>query len=184
MAVRVGRGKAASGFRARAPSAMLAGGGETFLDQEIVIVDSEEEGEIEEAEGLGGKSIIQQSEASISANDSRALQWVPRVVSPMVRRVQEWEVANHSVFRAGEQIEFVDEQGSVLWGTTSGVTREDGRAGSAQVRLDFWQQDSRAYLSGCEAAHVHERHGLASEDQRFGRPADFRVPVEVRAQFA
>ncbi|KAJ1156681.1 hypothetical protein NDU88_009399 [Pleurodeles waltl] len=143
--------------------------------------DSEEEGEIEEAEGLGGKGILQQSEASKSTNGSRSLQMVPRVVSPMVRRVQEWVVANQSVFRAGEQIEFVDEQGSVLQGTISGVTREDGRIGSAQVRLDFWQQDSRAYLSGCEAAHVHERHGLASEDQRFGRPADFRVPVEVRA---
>ncbi|KAJ1109022.1 hypothetical protein NDU88_006391 [Pleurodeles waltl] len=99
----------------------------------------------------------------------------------MVRRVQEWEVANQSVLRAGEQIEFVDEQCSVLRGTISGVTREDGRTGSVLVRLDFWQKDSRAYLSGCEAAHVHEWHGLDSEDQRFGRPADFCVPVEVRA---
>ncbi|KAJ1127245.1 hypothetical protein NDU88_005648 [Pleurodeles waltl] len=99
----------------------------------------------------------------------------------MVRRVQEWEVANKSVFRAGEQVEFVDEQGEVLRGTISGVTRDDGRSGSAQVRLDFWQQGARAYLSGCNKAHVHERHGLASECQRFGRPADFSVPVEVRA---
>ncbi|KAJ1137926.1 hypothetical protein NDU88_004320 [Pleurodeles waltl] len=99
----------------------------------------------------------------------------------MVRRVQEWEVANQSVFRAEEQIEFVDEQGSVLRGTISGVTREDGSAGSAQVRLHFWQQDSRAYHSGCEAAHVHERHGLATADQRLGRPAGFRVPVEIKA---
>ncbi|KAJ1098445.1 hypothetical protein NDU88_003556 [Pleurodeles waltl] len=99
----------------------------------------------------------------------------------MVRRVQEWEVANQLVCRAGEQVEFVDEQGSVLRGTISGVTREDGRSGSAQVRLDLWQQDSRAYLSGCNTANVHERHGLALEGQRFGRPADFRVPVEVRA---
>ncbi|KAJ1218809.1 hypothetical protein NDU88_006381 [Pleurodeles waltl] len=98
----------------------------------------------------------------------------------MVHRVQEWEVANQSVFRAGEQIEFVDGQGSVLQGTISGVTREDGRAGSAQVRLDSWQQDSRAYRPGCDAAHVHEGHGMASADQRLGRPAGFRVPVEVR----
>ncbi|KAJ1214348.1 hypothetical protein NDU88_001967 [Pleurodeles waltl] len=68
----------------------------------------------------------------------------------------------------------------VLRGTISGVTREDGKSGSAQVRLDFWQ-DSRAYPSGCNTAHVHERHGLASEGQRFGRPADFPVLVEVRA---
>ncbi|KAJ1152161.1 hypothetical protein NDU88_004938 [Pleurodeles waltl] len=99
----------------------------------------------------------------------------------MVRRVQEWEVANKSVFRAGEQVEFVEEQGAELCGTISGVTRDDGRSGSAQVRLDFWQQGARAYLSGCNKAHVPERHGLASEGQRFGRPADFSVPVKVRA---
>ncbi|KAJ1192011.1 hypothetical protein NDU88_001323 [Pleurodeles waltl] len=98
----------------------------------------------------------------------------------MVHRVQEWEVAHQSVFRAGEQIEFVDDKGSMLWGTILGVTREDDSAGSAQVRLDVWQQDSRAYRPGCEAAHVHEGHGMASADQRLGRPAGFQVPVEVR----
>ncbi|KAJ1137470.1 hypothetical protein NDU88_003868 [Pleurodeles waltl] len=99
----------------------------------------------------------------------------------MVRRVQEWEVANKSVFKVGEQVEFVDEQGAVLRGTISGVASDDRRSGSAHVRLDFWQQGARAYLSGCSKAHVPEQHGLASEGQRFGRPADFSVPVEVRA---
>ncbi|KAJ1190890.1 hypothetical protein NDU88_000209 [Pleurodeles waltl] len=99
----------------------------------------------------------------------------------MVHRVQEWEVANQSVFRAGEQVEFVDEQGSVLRGTICGVTREDSRAGFVQVRLDFWQQDPRAYRPGCESAHVSDRHGMAVADQRLGRLAGFRVPVEIRA---
>ncbi|KAJ1098672.1 hypothetical protein NDU88_003779 [Pleurodeles waltl] len=99
----------------------------------------------------------------------------------MVRRVQEWEVANKSVFRAGEQVEYVGEQDAVLRGTISGVITDDGKSGSAQVWLDFWQQGARAYLSGCNQAHVPEQHGLASEGQRFGRPADFSVPVDVRA---
>ncbi|KAJ1155006.1 hypothetical protein NDU88_007743 [Pleurodeles waltl] len=38
-----------------------------------------------------------------------------------------------------------------------------------------------AYLSGCNQTHVPEQHGLALEGQRLGRPADFSVPVEVRA---
>ncbi|KAJ1137336.1 hypothetical protein NDU88_003747 [Pleurodeles waltl] len=156
-------------------------GGAKIVESGIIIIDSEEEGEIEEVEGLSGKGNIEQSEASERAGGSRSLQWVPREVSPIVQRVQEWEVANKSVFMAWEQVEFVDEQGAVLRGTISGVTRDDGRSGSAQVRLDFWQQGARAYLSGCNKAHVHERHGLASECQRFGRPADFPVPVEVRA---
>ncbi|KAJ1205195.1 hypothetical protein NDU88_000630 [Pleurodeles waltl] len=153
------RARALRKARKQAPLSLESGGerGTVFYEESTLggvakmaapSGDSEEEGEIEEAEGMGEKGIIQQSEAGISASGSRSLQWVPLVVSPMARRVQEWEVANQSVFRAGEQIEFVDEQGSVLRGTISGVTREDGMAGSAQ---------------------------------RFGRPADFRVPVEVRA---
>ncbi|KAJ1138372.1 hypothetical protein NDU88_004759 [Pleurodeles waltl] len=155
-------------------------GGAKILESNIII-DSEEEGETEEVEGLTGKVHFEQSEACKRACSSMSLQWVPRVVSPMVRRVQEWEVATKSVFRAGEQVEFVDEQGAVLRGTISGVTTDDGRSGSAQVRLDFWQRGARAYLSGCNQAHILEQHGLASEGQRFGRPADFSVPVEVRA---
>ncbi|KAJ1137795.1 hypothetical protein NDU88_004191 [Pleurodeles waltl] len=72
----------------------------------------------------------------------------------------------------------------VLRGTISAVTTDDGRLGSAQVRLDLGQQGARVYLSGCNQAHVPEQHGLALEGQRFGRPADFAVPVEVRAPLA
>ncbi|KAJ1152024.1 hypothetical protein NDU88_004802 [Pleurodeles waltl] len=75
----------------------------------------------------------------------------------------------------------MDEQGSVLRGTICGVSREDGSASSAQVRLDFWHQDPRAYRPGCEAAHVSGGHGSTSAHQRFGRPAGGQVPVEVGA---
>ncbi|KAJ1204373.1 hypothetical protein NDU88_008151 [Pleurodeles waltl] len=155
--------------------------GENFTYQDSILLDSEEEGEIVEVLGVGGSGIKQLSGAGSGVKGSRFLQWMPRVVSPVVHRVQEWEVANQSVFRAGEQIEFVDDQGSVLRGTISGVTREDGSASFAQVRLDFWQQESRAYLPRCDVAHVHEGHGMASAHQWLGRPAGFRVPMEVRA---
>ncbi|KAJ1149711.1 hypothetical protein NDU88_002516 [Pleurodeles waltl] len=149
-------------------------------DQDIIVLDSEEEWEpVEVSGGVGevsNKSIVAGSEI----RGGSFLQWVPRVVSPMVHRVQEWEVANQSVFRAGEQVEFMDEQGAVLQGTICGVSNEGGSAGSAQVRLDFWQQDPRAYRPGCEAAHVSGGHGLTSAHQRFGRQARFQVLVEVR----
>ncbi|KAJ1098123.1 hypothetical protein NDU88_003239 [Pleurodeles waltl] len=60
------------------------------------------------------------------------------------------------------------------------MTREDGSSGSAHVRLDFWQ-DQRAYRPWCDAVHVSGRHEKAATDQRLGRPAVFRGPVEVRA---
>ncbi|KAJ1161282.1 hypothetical protein NDU88_001769 [Pleurodeles waltl] len=156
-------------------------GGAEILGDNIITIDSEEEGEIEEVEGWTGKGNFVQSEVVERACRSRMLQWVPRVVSPVVRRVQEWERDNKSVFRAGEQVEFVDEQGTVIRGTISGVSSDGGRLGSAQVRLDLWQQGARAYLSGCKQARVPEQNGLALEGQRLGRPADFSVPVGVRA---
>ncbi|KAJ1205570.1 hypothetical protein NDU88_000998 [Pleurodeles waltl] len=93
------------------------GGGAEILGDNIIIIDSEEEGEIEEVEGWTGK----------------------------------------------------------------GVSSDGGRLGSAQVRLDLWQQGARAYLSGYKQARVPEQHGLALEGQWLGRPADFSVPVGVRA---
>ncbi|KAJ1117021.1 hypothetical protein NDU88_005222 [Pleurodeles waltl] len=99
----------------------------------------------------------------------------------MVHRVQEWEVSNQSVLRAGEQVEFVDEQGTVIRGTICGATKDDGTSGMAQVRLDFWQQGERAYRPGCDDAHVLGGHETAAAGQRLGRPAVFHRPVEVWA---
>ncbi|KAJ1205426.1 hypothetical protein NDU88_000861 [Pleurodeles waltl] len=99
----------------------------------------------------------------------------------MVHRVQEWEVSNQSISRAGEQVEFVDEQGTVIRGTICGAARDDGTSGMAQVGLDFLQQGERAYRPGCDDAHVLGRHETAAAGQRLGRPAVFHGPVEVRA---
>ncbi|KAJ1157742.1 hypothetical protein NDU88_010442 [Pleurodeles waltl] len=149
--------------------------------QDVIVLDSEEEGELVEVSGGVGGGSNKNVVAGSAVRSGSFLQWIPRVVSPMVHRVQESEVANQSVYRAGEQVEFRDEQGSVLRGNICGVSREDGSVGSAQVRLDFWHQDPRAYRPGCEAAHVSGGHWTTSAHQRFGQPAGGQVLVEVRA---
>ncbi|KAJ1089393.1 hypothetical protein NDU88_002544 [Pleurodeles waltl] len=58
---------------------------------------------------------------------------------------------------------------------------DDGTSGSAQVRLDFWQQGERAYRPGCDVAHALGGHEVAAAGQRLGRPAVFSRPVEFRA---
>ncbi|KAJ1176672.1 hypothetical protein NDU88_001941 [Pleurodeles waltl] len=98
----------------------------------------------------------------------------------MVHRVQEWEVSNQSVVRAGEQVDFVDGQGVVIRGTICGTAVEDETAGSAQVRLDF-RQGERAYRPVCDVPHALGGHEVAAAGQRLGRPAVFSRPVEVRA---
>ncbi|KAJ1142483.1 hypothetical protein NDU88_008797 [Pleurodeles waltl] len=153
--------------------------GQVFDD--VIIIDSEEEGELVEVPGEGGRGSNRQVGMGLVVQSGRFVQRLPKVSTSLVHRVQEWDVANQSVFRAGEQVVFRDEQGLVLKGTICGVSSEDGSAGSALVRLDFWNQEPRAYLSGCEAPHVSSGHEVTSVHQRLGRPAGGQVPVGVRA---
>ncbi|KAJ1143371.1 hypothetical protein NDU88_009680 [Pleurodeles waltl] len=83
----------------------------------------------------------------------------------------------------GELVEVSGEggSGSSRQGTICGLSSEDGRAGLVQVRLDFWNQEPRAYLPGCVAPHVSSGHGVTLVHQRLGRPAGGPVSVGVRA---
>ncbi|KAJ1115726.1 hypothetical protein NDU88_003948 [Pleurodeles waltl] len=152
-----------------------------FSDYIILVTDSDEEVEKgNDYYGEGGNRNITAS-VSLSAQGDRSVQWIPRHGSPMVHRVQKWEVSNQSILRAGEQVEFVDEQGTVIRGTIYGAARDDGTSGMAQVMLDFWQQRERAYRPGCDDAHVLGEHETAAVGQRLGLPAVFHQPVEVGA---
>ncbi|KAJ1154645.1 hypothetical protein NDU88_007388 [Pleurodeles waltl] len=158
---------------------------EVGLDQicEDVIIVLDSDDELEMGYGLYGEGCSQNLpvQVGLPVQGGRQVQWIPRHVSPMVHRVQEWEVSNQSVLRAGEQVEFVDEQGTVIRGTICGAAVDDGMAGSTQVRLDFWQQGERAYRPGCDVAHALGGHEAAAAEQRLGRPAVFHRTVEVRA---
>ncbi|KAJ1089450.1 hypothetical protein NDU88_002601 [Pleurodeles waltl] len=165
-------------------SLQLEDGQRNFVGQEfinIIILDSEVEGELVEVPGEGGSGSNRYVGAGLVVQSGRFVQQLPKVISPMVHWVQEWDVANQSVFRAGEHMVFRDKQGVVLKGTICGVSSEDGSAGSAQVRLDFWNQELRAYRTGYEAPHVSSGHGVILVHQRFGRPAGGQVPVGGRA---
>ncbi|KAJ1171161.1 hypothetical protein NDU88_003032 [Pleurodeles waltl] len=156
-------------------------GDDQFFDEVIVVIDSDEE--LEKGNEFYGEGCSKSlpASASLPVQGGRSFQWIPRHVSPTVHRVQEGEVSNQLVLRAGEQVEFVDEQGTVIKGTICGATTDDSTSGMAQVRLDFWQQGERAYHPGCEDAYVSGGHESAAEGQRLGRPAAFHRPVEVWA---
>ncbi|KAJ1217676.1 hypothetical protein NDU88_005269 [Pleurodeles waltl] len=162
----------------------LSGGDDpaTFPDMEVVVIDSDEErDEGKTADREAGRRVDFAS-ASFRGTGGRMIQWVPRVTSPMLRRVQEWEVDNQSVFRAGEQVEFVDDNGVVLRGTICGTAMENGRPGTAQIRLDFWQPSQGAYRPGCDSPQVFGGHEVFTANQQLGRPSGLQqVPVGVRA---
>ncbi|KAJ1082679.1 hypothetical protein NDU88_002844 [Pleurodeles waltl] len=123
----------------------------------IIVLDSDDD--LERANELYGEGCSQNLPVSLglAVQGGRQVQWIPR------------------------QVEFVDEQGSVIRGTICGATVDDGMAGSAQVRMDFWQQGERAYRPGCDVAHALGGHEAAAAEQRLGRPAVFHRMVEVRS---
>ncbi|KAJ1205338.1 hypothetical protein NDU88_000773 [Pleurodeles waltl] len=89
----------------------------------------------------------------------------------MLHKVQEWEVDNQTVFKPGEQVELVDSSGVVLRGTICGEASGDGKAGMAQVRLDFWQPGHGPSQPGCDSPHALGGHEDYMATQRLGRPA-------------
>ncbi|KAJ1161611.1 hypothetical protein NDU88_002095 [Pleurodeles waltl] len=100
----------------------------------------------------------------------------------MLHKVQEWEVENQNILKAGEQIEFVDSSGLGMRGTICGEVRGNGNAGMAQVRLDFWQPGLGEPQSGCDGTHALGGREEQSTTRRLGRPAcDQRLQVRVGA---
>ncbi|KAJ1169364.1 hypothetical protein NDU88_001257 [Pleurodeles waltl] len=157
-------------------------------ESEVVAI-SDEEDEVQVSEG----SILIQKEVgafgTVSRKGGRLMQSIPRVVSPMLNKVQSWELSNQAVFNLGERIEFIDSSGAVFKGTVCGEASRAGSMGRAFVSLDFWQQESGEGPSGCDTSHAYSGHGVQVGHRRSGRvvgdqslPVKVRVPSEHRAE--
>ncbi|KAJ1144206.1 hypothetical protein NDU88_010508 [Pleurodeles waltl] len=150
-------------------------------NKDLIIIDSEDEGEVLELQIEGGSGISGQFDRGLSVHSERVHRQTPKIISQVGQGVQEWEVEDQSIFRAGGQVFFQDEQGVILKGTICGLASEYGGSGTAQVGQNVLGQDQRAYLSGCVAPHVSSGHGVLVEHQPSGRPAGGPIAVGVRA---
>ncbi|KAJ1206352.1 hypothetical protein NDU88_001759 [Pleurodeles waltl] len=138
----------------------------TGVNEAIIVISGEEDREDDQLvlTHITGKPVL-----NITSGESGFRQFVPRLVSPMLRNVQEWEVENQQKNKAREQVEFVDSSGLVMRGTICGETSGSGESGMAQVRLDFWQSGVGASQTGCDGTHVLDEQGEQSTRQ-LGRP--------------
>ncbi|KAJ1205647.1 hypothetical protein NDU88_001075 [Pleurodeles waltl] len=168
-----GKNRAGKQVMALAPGAQVS--------KEIVISDEEEE---DVYEGTGSVADLESSGrwGVQGQRGSRFMQWIPRVVSPMLHRVQSWEVGNPAAVYLGEQIELVDDSGAVLKDTVCGEAGSSGALGRTYVSLDFWQPDSGGGTSGCDTSHVSGGRGVQAIYRRSGRMVgDQSLPVKVWA---
>ncbi|KAJ1179863.1 hypothetical protein NDU88_005096 [Pleurodeles waltl] len=138
----------------------MAAPGDNFEDEVVVISDEEVE-EQGSKNSIGGKENV--NFGSVYRQQAgKVVQWIPRAGSSMLHEVEAWDVENQSMFRLGEQVEFVDKSGLVLKGTVCGETIGDGSIGRAQVLLDFWQSDQGEDITGCDTPRFLGGHGEAT----------------------
>ncbi|KAJ1108009.1 hypothetical protein NDU88_005393 [Pleurodeles waltl] len=150
--------------------------------ESVVVISSDEEEEVQASEGGNFSRVGLGDFANVSIKGGRFMQNIPRVVSPMLNKVQAWELSNQAVFQLGEQIEFVDSSGAVFKGTVCGEANRDGSLGRAFVSLDFWQQGSGGGPAGCDTSHAYSGHGVQVRHRRSGRIVGGQsLPVKVRA---
>ncbi|KAJ1162059.1 hypothetical protein NDU88_002538 [Pleurodeles waltl] len=151
-----------------------------LVDDEVVVISDDDEEVQVSQEGAGiierGRNLV-----SVGREGGRFMQVIPRVVSPMLHRVQSWGLNNQACLQLGDRIELVD-NGGVLQGTVCGGKSSSGVMGKAYVSLDVWHSDGGEGPSGCDTDHASGGHGLQASHRQSGRIAcDQSTPVKVRA---
>ncbi|KAJ1179113.1 hypothetical protein NDU88_004349 [Pleurodeles waltl] len=152
----------------------------SFEEEVVVISDDEEEVQVSQV-SLLSKEKRDDSDLSGRKGGS-CIQLIPRVVSPMLHRVQSWGISNQANLQLGEQIELVDQDGNVFKGTVCGERCSSGAIDRAYVSLDLSKMVVGVGPSGCDTSHVSGEHGLQAIHQRSGRiVGEQSLPVKVRA---
>ncbi|KAJ1161877.1 hypothetical protein NDU88_002357 [Pleurodeles waltl] len=152
----------------------------SFEEEVVVISDDEEEVQVSQV-SLLSKEKRDDSDLSGRKGGS-CIQLIPRVVSPMLQRVQSWGISNQANLQLGEQIELVDQDGNVFKGTVCGERCSSGAIDRAYVSLDLSIMVVGVGPSGCDTSHVSGEHGLQAIHQRSGRiVGEQSLPVKVRA---
>ncbi|KAJ1184922.1 hypothetical protein NDU88_001719 [Pleurodeles waltl] len=164
-----------SGSNPRCDASVLS-----FEEEVVVISDDEEEVQVSQV-SLLPKEKRDNSDLSGRKGGS-CIQLIPRVVSPMLHRVQSWGISNQADLQLGEQIELVDQDGNVFKGTVCGERCSSGAIDRAYVSLDLSKMVVGVGPSGCDTSHVSGEHGLQAIHQRSGRiVGEQSLPVKVRA---
>ncbi|KAJ1182446.1 hypothetical protein NDU88_007636 [Pleurodeles waltl] len=149
---------------------------------EDVIVISDEEMESQDKHNLMEGDRYLQSFGQFSKKVSMCVQGIHSLDSDMCQEVRDGNFGSQSVFKVGEQVEFVDQSGLVIRGMVCGQTSGDGSIDRAQVLMDFWQAGLEEDNSGCDAPRFPGGRSEVTVHLEVGRPSGGQsLPVKVRA---
>ncbi|KAJ1216408.1 hypothetical protein NDU88_004010 [Pleurodeles waltl] len=153
--------------------------GSQLINEVVVIIDSEEE--LQEADRRIIDPVLGGTRVSHGSMKNRLIHWTPRLVSPMIHKVQSWEINNQDAFQLGEQVELVDDSGAVFKGIVCSEAGISGMLDKVYVGLDSRQLVNEG-TSGCDTSHVSGEHGVQAIYRQSGRiVGDKSLPVKVRA---
>ncbi|KAJ1107536.1 hypothetical protein NDU88_004926 [Pleurodeles waltl] len=140
----------------------------TVHQQDVIeLSDSEEVDILGEGSVISGVNVVK---APVLGQEGGRLQLVPRLFSPLVHKVQEWDVRNQTIYQSGEHVEVSDDSGMSMRGVLYGEADASGKAGRAQVRVDFWQPDGLVQGPGCGGFYALGGHKEQVVPAGSGRP--------------
>ncbi|KAJ1192117.1 hypothetical protein NDU88_001429 [Pleurodeles waltl] len=149
---------------------------------EDVIVISDEETESQDKRRLVEGDNYLLSFGQLSGKVSRCVRGMHSLDSDVCQEVRDGNFGSQSVFKVGEQVEFVDQSGLVIRGMVCGQTSGDGSIGRAQVLMDFLLAGLDEGNSGCDAPRFSGGLSEVKVHREAGRPAGGQsVSVKVGA---
>ncbi|KAJ1128281.1 hypothetical protein NDU88_006660 [Pleurodeles waltl] len=150
--------------------------------REDVIIISDEETEIQDKLRLVDDDNYLQSFGQLGGKVSRCVRGMRSLDSDVCQEVRDGNFGSQSVFKVGEQVEFVDQAGVVIRGVVCGQTSGDGSIGRTQVLMDFWQAGLDEGNPGCDAPRFSGGLSEVTMHREAGRPAGGQsVSVKVGA---
>ncbi|KAJ1104066.1 hypothetical protein NDU88_001481 [Pleurodeles waltl] len=152
-------------------------------NKEIVVISDDEEsvqgGQEAGDQVFGGSSFV------VRLGVGWKPQLVPRLVSPMINKVQSWQKDNEAVVGLGEQVDVVGGSGcfgSLFGGRVGGEVMVDRLVGKAYGSMDVSQLGAGEGTSGCGTPYALGGHRARAIYQPSGRMVgDRSVLVKARA---
>ncbi|KAJ1104343.1 hypothetical protein NDU88_001755 [Pleurodeles waltl] len=107
------------------------------------------------------KGSMRDMEQVMRKENNILVQWVPRLVSPMLQKVQHWDVENRTLIQTGQLVEVMDKGESRVAGIAFGEAELGDNGCGEQVSVDFWEPGCEHGVPGCGNALAlsgHEEH--------------------------
>ncbi|KAJ1103837.1 hypothetical protein NDU88_001258 [Pleurodeles waltl] len=149
---------------------------------EEVIVISDEEMERQDSGRMEWYDDKLQLVGQLGKRVSRSIRGSQSLDGSLCQEVRDGSFGSQSVFKVGEQVEFIDKAGVVIRGVICGETSGDGSIGRAQVLMDFWQAGVDEVNSECDAPRFPGGQSERTVHREAGRPSGGQsLSVKVRA---